>query len=212
MTWRQGDHLLLLGATGTGKTTVEQALLEYRKAVVVLVTKDDDINWRGYRTVKRASDVDIRKCLKWRLYPDYEHAPREFAAMLDRAWLEGCWCICIDEYFHVQDMQYSPKPKVNIKLQQLAEKLLTQGRSKKITIVGGSQRPAWVTKFAFSESRYVVCFRLGLGEDLDKVRKNFGKPFADRVSGLGRFEYAWLDKVSGQTGVGSSKSLGEVFA
>lgn len=210
--WRQGDHVLLLGATGTGKTTAEYPLLNHRGAVVVLVTKDDDVNWKGYQTVTTVKAIDLRKGFKWRLFPDYDDAPREFAAMFQRAWDEGCWCICIDELYHVQDMRHKVGPKDIVNLQSVAEKALTQGRAKKITVVAGSQRPAWATKFAFSEARYVICFRLGLGEDLDKVRKNFGKAFADQVSQLGRYEFAWLDKVTGRTGKSKAKSLGEVFA
>lgn len=205
---------MLLGATGSGKTTVEERLLSQRGAVVVLTTKDDDLRWTGYRTVKRERDIDLRRGHKWRLFPDAADAAREFRLMLERAWSEGYWCVCVDELYHVQDLkhQVGKRRQDVVKLVDLVNNLLTRGRGKGITVVSGSQRPAWATKFAFSESRYVVCFRLGLGDDLAKVRHDFGTAFANRVDALARYQFAWLDKVAGRTGTANVHTLGEVFA
>src|SRR5690349_6421632 len=51
--WRQGEHVGLIGPTGSGKTTLAMWLLPLRKYVVVLGTKPrdktlDELAARGY--------------------------------------------------------------------------------------------------------------------------------------------------------------------
>ena len=40
--WNQGEHLLVVGDTGQGKTTIQSRLLDRREFVVVFVTKTHD--------------------------------------------------------------------------------------------------------------------------------------------------------------------------
>jgi hypothetical protein len=48
---------------------------------------------------------------------------------------------------------------------------LTQGRSKHIPMIILSQRPAWITKFAFSEADYLMIFQLRLPIDRKTVQE-----------------------------------------
>ena len=50
--------------------------------------------------------------------------------------------------------------------------ILTQGRSKRIPVIMLTQRPAWVTRFAFSEADYIQLFQLTDYRDT-KIVKNF---------------------------------------
>jgi len=48
--------------------------------------------------------------------------------------------------------------------------ILTQGRSKKIPVITLSQRPAWLSRYVFTESEYFAIFRLNNKQDRDTVR------------------------------------------
>lgn len=49
--------------------------------------------------------------------------------------------------------------------------ILTQGRSKRIPVIMLTQRPAWVTRFAFSEADYIQLFQLTDTRDEKTVRQ-----------------------------------------
>jgi DNA helicase HerA-like ATPase len=48
---------------------------------------------------------------------------------------------------------------------------LTQGRSKKISMIILSQRPVWLSRFVFSEADFFQVFDLTHSKDMDKVRE-----------------------------------------
>lgn len=52
------------------------------------------------------------------------------------------------------------------------QSILTQGRSKSIPVIMLTQRPAWVTRFAFSEADYIQFFKLTDARDA-KTAKQF---------------------------------------
>ena len=54
--------------------------------------------------------------------------------------------------------------------------ILTQGRSKRIPLIMLTQRPAWVTRFAFSEADYIQCFQLTDTRDKKTVREFMPMP------------------------------------
>ena len=213
--WRQGEHVVILGSNGTGKTTVEETMLGMRTgAIVMLVTKIDDLRWKGWQTVRRVRDIDIRRGLRWRLFPQgtREQIAREFALMFDRVWTEGAWCVCFDEVYHLQRLSFRVGPKMIRRLEDDMSQLLTQGRAKKITVVCGVQRAVEAIREAFSEPIYVLCFQIREGEDRDKVGKRFGRTFQRVVESLARFEFAWLNQTTGEMGKANVKTLKEVFA
>jgi DNA helicase HerA-like ATPase len=112
-------------------------------------------------------------------------------------WADGSWCLYIDEAYHIKELGLEP----------LLIKFLTQGRSKKISVVVGTQRPAWISKFAFSEPTHVFCGRLTLGADLKKIQDEFGLPFRKAVEGLERYQFAYLDQDSDKIQIGREEDL-----
>ncbi len=152
----------------------------------MLVTKPDSVNWEsfGWRTVKRARDIDPAKGLAWRLFPDWDRAGMEFTEAGLMAWNDGSWCIYFDEAYHIKE----------VGCEDLMIKLLTQGRSKLISVVVGMQRPAWVTKFAFSEPTHIFSFRLNLGMDRKKIRDELGKEYEDAIAKLKAYQFAYLQQ------------------
>jgi hypothetical protein len=47
----------------------------------------------------------------------------------------------------------------------------TQGRSKRIPCIGCSQRPAWISRYCFSEASFVQCFDLNDAGDKRRVQE-----------------------------------------
>lgn len=58
---------------------------------------------------------------------------------------------------------------------------LTQGRSKNIPMITLSQRPAWITKFVFSEADYLQIFKLTLAVDKKTVQEYVDRNIQKRL-------------------------------
>ncbi len=116
---------------------------------------------------------------------------------MDKAYKQGGWTIFVDEGFELR----------RLGLQKIHEKLLTQGRSKGISVVTGVQRPSYVSRFTFSESSHVLSFRHE-GRDVKVMKDAYGETHANAVAGLDKkaYEFAWTDVANG-TWVGNLQAL-----
>lgn len=211
MKWAQGEHVALIGPTGTGKTTLAETLLSQRKYVVALLTKSDTLAWRKFRTetsagsliwAKSAPDGAVRIILK----PSPEKRADEFRKAIKLAYKQGGWTIYFDELYELQTLGLEPEI-----IQQYSE-----GRSEGITCVGGMQRPAWVTRkgvsrWAISQVRHVFGFRMTDQRDVEIVAEIVGKGWARQLPHIRRFEFAYLNQTTGKTATGNVKTLSEVF-
>lgn len=120
--WRIGEHIAVIGTTGTGKTYLVSELIKLRKYVVIFRTKPDDINFEGFKTFKDVSALDDYRNEKIIIQPHYRNQPKVGWELLEKVWEHGRWTIVIDEFFYSQ----------RLGLQHPLERLLTQGRSKKL--------------------------------------------------------------------------------
>lgn len=119
-----------------------------------------------------------------RLAPSVERMEQEFASAFREVWHAGGWTIYIDELYYLEDLG----------CKNLIRQLLTQGRSKHISVVAGCQRPANVTRYALSEATHILSGIVGDGRDLDTMRKYIGADFTDRVQHLQWYEFLWYNK------------------
>ena len=186
--WKQGEHLTILGRTGTGKTRLASALLRARRSVISLVTKADDSSRylpndsrRPIRHVRDISTSDPRRRY-YVLEPRLQDQQAEALAAMRRVWADGGWTLYLDELFYLEKQ---------LGLRQPIELLLTQGRSKGLTIVCGMQRPAWVSMFAVSEPTHVVCFPLAHPDDRKRVLQATSADLAEPLARLHRYEALW---------------------
>lgn len=168
----------------------------------MLASKPDDIYWAGWKTVNTVDKVDPRQADHWRLYPKYEQQAYEFYRAYERVWQEGSWCLCVDELYYQERV---------LGLGGDVIKLLTQGRSKRISCVVGMQRPAWVSRFALSEPTHVFCFRLGDKRDLKALRDGVGDELADAVSDLDQYQFAYWHKTKRQLKIGRANDLAKML-
>jgi hypothetical protein len=196
-TWNQGEHLLVVGDTGQGKTTIQSRLLDKREFVVIFVTKthDDTITReyrdRGYRIIEDWDDVpneydEVRKRVlpykKLLLWPKPEKDLRitkakqrvVFRKALNSIFLERGWTVVLDEeHYMVQ----------SLKLGEEVETYHHQARSSKITVVDGIQRPAWVPVITYGSATHGFIAKVTNRDDMK------------RLSNLGGVDHKLLESV-----------------
>lgn len=186
--WKQGEHMVVIGSTGTGKTTLIAQLLQARQNIISLVTKADDSSKLlpndvpKNRHLKHVSDIGRDPRYKrFVVEPDMRNQASEVMVAYSRAWKDGGWCIFTDELYYVEQ---------ELKLGHPNRMLLTQGRSKGITVVNGIQRPAWVSRFAISEPTHVLCARME-GRDVATVAEATSPQLKQIIPTLARYEFVW---------------------
>lgn len=157
--WRQGEHVTLLGPTGAGKTTLALQILPRRKYAVVFGTKRRDstlqqLTKQGY-VIKRDWPVEqrYRKVILWpyMMHPgDIYHQRKVFADCLKDVYRRGSWCVYLDEIRYMTDY---------LKLSSLCELLWQQGRSIGVSLIGGTQRPAYIPTVAYDQVSHLFIWK-----------------------------------------------------
>jgi len=156
------DRLAVIGRTGSGKTTAAAWHLsgknfEAQPWVIVNTKGDPLLNEIG--ALERVQEISVNDT------PGdmglYIISPRpdesvELNAFFGRVWEKQNCGLYIDEGYMI-DVVHN------------FNACLTQGRSRRIPMIILSQRPAWITKFVFSESDYVQLFNLQRLEDRKSV-------------------------------------------
>src|SRR4029077_11617073 len=130
--WAQGEHMCVVGDTGSGKTTLmygldgQPGLLSFRKYAVAMRSKGDDAKWLTSKRVHLAlpamKDPDI---LHIELFPKRGQEAREFKIALELAYRQKNTAIYLDELYHADKL---------LKLRPIIDDLLTRGRSLGITV------------------------------------------------------------------------------
>jgi ABC-type dipeptide/oligopeptide/nickel transport system ATPase component len=197
--WKQGEHMAIIGDTGSGKTFLEARLMAMRDNVVVCRTKPDDIKFPGFKVVKSASAMDVAG--RYLLTPKYERQAIEIAEALDKAWKQGHWTIALDELYYTTQM---------LKLDAYINRLLTQGRSKNITVITGMQRPAWVSRFALSQATHAFLF-VTEGRDTKTISQSLSPRLAAVVGELRKHEFVYFHRPSRSIRRGYAQNLQELI-
>lgn len=160
------DRVAVIGRTGSGKTVAGVWHLSGKdfqsQPWVVLNTKGDQLlnDIAGIEGVKNISLEEALSLPRFEpgLYiistrPDQGE---EIDALLAKIWALGNVGVYIDELYMIDVVDNM-------------EAILTQGRSRNIPFIGLSQRPAWVSKFVFSEADFFQIFNLQIEDDRKKV-------------------------------------------
>lgn len=206
--WKQGEHLGLTGDTGSGKTTLANLLLHARKYTLALRSKDDDTPLPGAR-IKSAADFGNRTDIdRYLLNPPYERQLDEFWNALETVWRQsnrkGGWCVYCDELFYL-----STSPNLrdrDRKLSDLIDRGLTQGRSKRITMMWGAQRPVQISRFAPTQSTHIISFSCD-DDDVKRLAQVCNRQYGDVVNDLKRWEFAWFYRPERQIWRGTVTTL-----
>jgi DNA helicase HerA-like ATPase len=196
-TWNPGEHVAIVGQTGSGKSTFANTLLDARRFVIILRSKRDRVKYRVDRRVKLAKAIADAKLERIELYPKYEQMRMEFARAYERVYRSGRWTIYADEGFALTRMGLDP----------FIERSLTQGRSLGISNVIGLQRPARVSRFMLSEPTHVISGALE-GRDVKVMKEATTEAYALVCADLARFEFAWYYRPTRAIWRGKVQDLG----
>lgn len=163
-TFRQGEHVTLVGTTGSGKTTLARVgVLPLRDFMVVLATKVrdeslyDPLLEAGYVMVDRfhADDTEHPKVIfRPRLGAPTAQARDEQREAFREALVDifgtGGWSIYADEVRYLTQ---------NLGLGTEMELLWLQGRSLDVSVVVSTQRPVSIPLLAFDQATHLFLFR-----------------------------------------------------
>lgn len=164
-TWEQGEHITLIGPTGSGKTTLALSLLPLRRYVIAYGTKPKDKTldqlikrdkWKHIKTHDRFPAVVPRSGFRAVFWPPYRtpaDEPRqawEIGRNLNEAFTRGGFCLFIDETWWFTH---------KLGMKSWLEALWTQGRSIGLSIVAGTQRPAHIPLLAYDQATHVFFWR-----------------------------------------------------
>ena len=161
--WEQGEHVALIGPTGSGKTTMLINILGMRKYVVVIGTKPRDKTLglllkdkKFKRLDKWNRKLDPNTYPKRLLWPDASnvnsepHQRTEILNALAYIYRDGGWCVVIDELWYII---------AHLKLERTVKTFLQQSRSLGISLVLATQRPAFVPLEVYDQSTHLFFWR-----------------------------------------------------
>lgn len=163
--WNQGEHIGMIGPTGTGKTTLGLHLLDKRRYITALVTKPRDPVMAALHDKKKGGRY--KKMEKWRsygpdlvprrlLWPDATELGSEekqyevFNSALGNIYREGGWTVFIDEGYYISHV---------LKMESQVRTFLTQARSLEISLVLLTQRPSRVPLEIYDQSTHLFFWR-----------------------------------------------------
>lgn len=175
LVWNQGEHISLIGPTGTGKSVLALQLINERLNsseafhAVTLATKPEDptldrLKRQGWVTCRTwPPPVNERRVLLWPKWNSPADTLRQRdimeQAMLEMFGQRG-WCINVDE------LAYFCR---RLHLENVLRDIWQQGRSLKLTLVGATQRPAWVPLDLYSAPTHLFMWRTQDETDLRRI-------------------------------------------
>jgi energy-coupling factor transporter ATP-binding protein EcfA2 len=155
--WKQGEHVALIGPTGSGKTSLLTEILKKRTYVAVMATKPRDATMdylasQGYEIYPTWPQIPAKQTPRRVIWPDATDIDSDkvqaevFRDMYRRIYREGGWCIVVDEGYIISE---------DLRLKKEMRQVWTQGRSIGISQVVGTQRPAWIPTEMYSQSTHM---------------------------------------------------------
>lgn len=164
--WQQGEHVTIIGPTGSGKTVLSRQLLHRRDFVVVLGIKNRDpelyapFQREGYELVHRfdADVPDNRDSKKVLFVPRTDKHGAEarkakgarFRQALNDIQDTGRWCVYADDIQYMTDQ---------LRLSDDFEELWMLGRSEGVSVVASSQEPVNIPVMAYGMATHLFLFK-----------------------------------------------------
>lgn len=204
--WRQGEHVSLIGPTGTGKTTLAVQLLHRRQYVAAIGTKPvdatlDQLRRDGYREVTELpSEGKPPRVIVWPRTRTVDKAAKRLQARqirrtFDQAYGAGSWCLFVDELSYVAR---------TLNLRDELTDIWQQGRAVGLSLIGCTQRPRWVPLDAYSGASHLFLWRTNDRQDIARLAGLNGADSAAVqaiVPQLPRFDVLYVDTRTGELAI-----------
>jgi len=156
---KEGERMLIVGQTGSGKSVLAAEILQRVLAVPVIVldTKSEAL----FQTIDQQLDLaQLRRQTKEDLDDYVVLRPTEEELADPKALdeyvqyvhhhLAPC-CLYVDELYMLHNGARAYRGLIGA---------YTRGRSAGLTLIGATQRPSWISRFAISESTSYAVFEL----------------------------------------------------
>jgi energy-coupling factor transporter ATP-binding protein EcfA2 len=207
--WKQGEHVLISGSTGSGKTALARRVVKIREDrgghVVVFCMKpleDETIiteykgydRWKDWRKRPRSYD---NKILLW---PDVRKAKGNKDAILDiqRKVFQkafdgindaGKWTVQVDEGLYTTNPQF-------LGMSDDLAMAHAIGRSGRLTMVTLTQRPSHLPLILYGSASHAFVGRTREASDQKRLAelgaREGGKELANRIADQGRHDFLWI--------------------
>ena len=210
-TWKQGEHVLISGATGSGKTVLARHIDQIRISnggfVVVFVNKLTDdptllrdypqsLGWVRWERMKKTAAPHENMVLLWP-NTDKEKTLQDKLALQRKVFSEamdilsrvGKWAVHIDEGLYFCSPQF-------LNLAGDLAILHAMGRSAGLSIVTLMQRPSNVPLIIYGSASNAFIGRSRERSDLQRLSELGGKTSAKelevRIASQGRHDFLWI--------------------
>lgn len=181
--WHPGEHVTLVGPTGSGKTHMALELLDLCRYRLVLATKRKDplvqqLRARGYVITGDLSEIQWsvehsepvqKQIVFWPQFPERMDTRERLAAqaaLLSKAidWADktGGWAVLVDETMWLHK---------NLRLERELESMWFQGRTQGLSVLACSQRPSHVPRLAWTQATYIFIWSTQDKNDLIALRE-----------------------------------------
>lgn len=190
----------MIGTTGSGKTTLLREVIGLRDYVVIFGVKGRDdsmdkfIHEDRYTRIKTwMPELDTHLVL-WPTIKGFGHKNHQrdvFEGAIDSIYREGGWCPVFDEVSYLAD---------TLRLGENLKFLLQQGRSSGISVVGMTQRPAFIPLAFYDQASHLFFWRDNDRRNLQRVGElagNARQTVAREVAELGDREVLYIHPGSG---------------
>lgn len=160
----QAPHHSVIGLTGSGKSyLITRGILPLVRDdnVLIIDNKGGDPSLLGYGRPVRAIPKH-RKLSNERkprenwfhlvAYDDWDRARDQVQRALDHVWDEGGWTVIADEIRACTDPR-----KPNLNMGPMFDRMWLRGRSRKITVIAGTQAPRWVPSAFYDQCSFFWC-------------------------------------------------------